>query len=69
MAQHLTGKYNNKDIDMTLWDSILSDSSYIDGENIDISIDKASNAVTGKASVEPELLPILTSLAMIKDKL
>jgi hypothetical protein len=68
-SQHLTGKYDNKDIDMTLWDSISSDSSYIDGENIDISIDKASNAVTGKASVEPELLPILTSLAMIKDKL
>lgn len=69
VSQHLTGKYNNKYIDMTLWDSFGSDSLYIDGENIDINIDKESNAVTGKASVEPELLPILTSLAMIKDKL
>ena len=69
VSQHLTGKYNNKYIDMTLWDSFESGSSYIDGENIDINIDKESNAVTGKASVEPELLPILTSLAMIKDKL
>ncbi len=69
MSQHLTGKYNNKDIDMMLWDSFGSDSLYIDGENIDINIDRKSNAVTGKASVAPELLPILTSLAMIKDKL
>ena len=68
-SQHITGKYNKEDVDVTIWESIMYDNIYVDGENISMTIDNEAGQVFGQSSLPDELLPVLTGLSLVKDNL